>query len=79
MVATRRARFLGCVAAETRATPASRCSVSPVPAAWIATEVLGGGVSSRLWRDVRERRGLAYAVGTGLTLHREAGVALVSA
>ncbi|MFI5120229.1 MAG: M16 family metallopeptidase [Thermoanaerobaculia bacterium] len=50
-----------------------------VPAAWIATEVLGGGVSSRLWRDVRERRGLAYAVATGLTLHREAGVALVSA
>ncbi len=50
-----------------------------VPAAWIATEVLGGGVSSRLWRDVRERRGLAYAVGTGLTLHRDAGVALVSA
>ena len=50
-----------------------------VPAAWIATEILGGGVSSRLWRDVRERRGLAYAVGTGLTLHREAGVALVSA
>jgi zinc protease len=28
---------------------------------------------------VRERRGLAYAVGTGLTLHREAGVAYVSA
>jgi predicted Zn-dependent peptidase len=50
-----------------------------VPAAWIATEVLGGGVSSRLWRDVRERRGLAYTVGTGLTLHRAAGVALVSA
>jgi predicted Zn-dependent peptidase len=50
-----------------------------VPAAWIATEVLGGGVSSRLWRDVRERRGLAYSVGTGLTLHREAGVAYVAA
>ena len=28
-----------------------------VPAAWIAAEVLGGGVSSRLWRDVREARG----------------------
>jgi predicted Zn-dependent peptidase len=50
-----------------------------VPAAWIATEVLGGGVSSRLWRDVRERRGLAYSIGTGLTLHRAVGVALVSA
>ena len=50
-----------------------------VPAAWIAAEVLGGGVSSRLWRDVRERRGLAYSIGTGLTLHRTAGVSLVSA
>ena len=50
-----------------------------VPAAWIASEVLGGGVSSRLWRDVRERRGLAYSVGTGLTLHRAVGVSLVSA
>jgi predicted Zn-dependent peptidase len=50
-----------------------------VPAAWIATEVLGGGVSSRLWRDVRERRGLAYSIGTNLTLHRAAGVSLVSA
>lgn len=50
-----------------------------VPAAWIASTVLGGGVSSRLWRDVRERRGLAYQIGAGLTLHREGGVALVDA
>lgn len=50
-----------------------------VPAAWIASTVLGGGVSSRLWRDVRERRGLAYHVGTGLTLHRAGGVSLIDA
>ncbi len=50
-----------------------------VPAAWIAAEVLGGGVSSRLWRDVRERRGLAYHVGSHLSLHREAGLALITA
>jgi predicted Zn-dependent peptidase len=50
-----------------------------VPAALLASEILGGGVSSRLWRDVRERRGLAYQVGTGLTLHREAGVAVIEA
>src|SRR5262249_6255194 len=31
-----------------------------VPAASLVTVVLGGGVSSRLWRDVRENRGLAY-------------------
>ncbi len=50
-----------------------------VPAAWIAAEILGGGVSSRLWRDVRERRGLAYSVGAHLSLHRTAGLALVTA
>jgi predicted Zn-dependent peptidase len=49
------------------------------PAAAIVMTVLGGGVSSRLWRDVRERKGLAYQVGTALTLHREAGISLVEA
>ncbi|HQR67376.1 MAG TPA: insulinase family protein, partial [Thermoanaerobaculia bacterium] len=49
------------------------------PAASVAVTVLGGGVSSRLWREVRERKGLAYSVGAGLTLHREAGLALVEA
>ena len=48
-------------------------------AASIAVTVLGGGVSSRLWRDVRESKGLAYSVGAGLTLHREAGLAMVEA
>ena len=50
-----------------------------VPAAWIAAEVLGGGVSSRLWRDVRERQGLAYHVGAHVSLHRDAGLALITA
>ncbi|KAA0255906.1 MAG: insulinase family protein [Acidobacteria bacterium] len=50
-----------------------------VPAAWIVSTVLGGGVSSRLWSEVRERRGLAYHVGTSLSLHREAGLALLEA
>ncbi len=50
-----------------------------VPAASLASVVLGGGVSSRLWLDVRERRGLAYHVGTSLTLHRQAGVAFIEA
>ena len=48
-------------------------------AASIAVTVLGGGVSSRLGRDVRESKGLAYSVGAGLTLHREAGLAMVEA
>lgn len=50
-----------------------------VPAASIASIVLGGGVSSRLWRDVRERRGLAYHVSCGVALHRAAGVSLIEA
>jgi predicted Zn-dependent peptidase len=50
-----------------------------VPAAWIAAEVLGGGVSSRLWRDVREARGLAYHVGAHVSLHRAAGLAAITA
>lgn len=59
--------------------PAPRHVHRLVPATWIVSTVLGGGVSSRLWRDVRERHGLAYHVGTGLTLHREAGLALLEA
>jgi predicted Zn-dependent peptidase len=50
-----------------------------VPSAWIAAQVLGGGVSSRLWREVRESRGLAYDVGSHLSLHRDAGLALITA
>lgn len=50
-----------------------------VPAAWLLSVVLGGGVSSRLWRRVRERHGLAYQVGAGLTLHRDGGMALIEA
>jgi predicted Zn-dependent peptidase len=36
-------------------------------------------VSSRLWRDVRERRGLAYHVGSSLTLHRDGGLSTIEA
>ena len=61
------------------APAALRWADARVPAAWIAAEILGGGVSSRLWRDVRERRGLAYHVGANLSLHREASLALIAA
>ena len=50
-----------------------------VPAAWLLSVILGGGVSSRLWRRVRERHGLAYQVGAGLTLHRDGGMTLIEA
>jgi len=35
-------------------------------AAWAAAHILGGGSSSRLFTEVRERRGLCYAVSTSL-------------
>jgi len=35
--------------------------------------VLGGSMSSRLFQNVRERRGLAYAVFSGLSAYRDAG------
>jgi len=60
-------------------TPAPAYGDRLVPAAWLLSIVLGGGVSSRLWRRVRERHGLAYQVGAGLTLHRDGGMALIEA
>lgn len=45
----------------------------------IMNDVLGGGMSSRLFREVRERRGLAYSVGSGYGYLSDAGVYTVSA
>ena len=39
----------------------------------VLSHLLGGGVSSRLFRQVREERGLAYGVGTELSLYAGAG------
>jgi len=36
------------------------------PVAWLANQVLGGGLSSCLFREVREKRGLAYGIGSHL-------------
>ena len=43
-------------------------------AATIATYILGGGSGSRLYEEVREKRGLAYSVSLGLTPFDHAGV-----
>jgi predicted Zn-dependent peptidase len=48
-------------------------------AAMIMNAVLGRGMSSRLFKEVRERRGLAYAIGSGLTRYMDAGVLSISA
>jgi len=42
-------------------------------AAYILNTVLGGGMSSRLFQNIREKRGLAYAVFSGLSAFRDAG------
>jgi len=43
------------------------------PVAWLANQLLGGGMSSRLFREIREKRGLAYSVGSHLSMLSDAG------
>ena len=42
-------------------------------ASYVLNTVLGGSMSSRLFQNVREKRGLAYAVFSGLAAYRDAG------
>lgn len=44
------------------------------PQAWLANQILGGGMSSRLFREVREKRGLAYSVGSHLSMLSDVGI-----
>lgn len=41
--------------------------------------VLGGGVSSRLFQEVRERRGLAYAIGSYVSSYSDIGMVTIYA
>jgi predicted Zn-dependent peptidase len=43
-------------------------------AADLLTNIIGGGMSSRLWQKIREDRGLAYSVGTSNAMYRDIGV-----
>jgi predicted Zn-dependent peptidase len=45
----------------------------------ILNTILGRGMSSRLFKEVREKRGLAYAVGSGISLHHDLGLFGISA
>ena len=61
-----------------RATSASAPSSYPQNhddryAAYVLNTMLGGSMSSRLFQNVRERRGLAYAVFSNLSAYRDAG------
>jgi len=45
----------------------------------ILNSILGAGMSSRLFKEVRERRGLAYSIGSGVTRYNDTGVLGISA
>lgn len=52
------------------------------PRRWAATvlnQAVGGGISSRLFQEIRERRGLAYTVYSYLSMHTDAGTFAVYA
>ncbi|MFN7936589.1 MAG: pitrilysin family protein [Bryobacteraceae bacterium] len=52
------------------------CNALPHPdrfAAYILNTVLGAGMSSRLFQNIREKRGLAYTVGSEQFLYRDSG------
>ena len=48
-------------------------------AAYIMNTVLGGSMSSRLFQNIREKRGLAYSISSGVTAYSDAGILTVYA
>lgn len=48
-------------------------------ALWIANQVLGGGMSSRLFQEIRESRGLAYSVFSSPSSYSDSGSLVVYA
>jgi predicted Zn-dependent peptidase len=53
-----------------------RCSGRHAPQRWplaVLNHCLGGGISSRLFQEVRERRGLAYSIWSERTHYHEVG------
>jgi len=42
-------------------------------ASYVLNTLLGGSMSSRLFQNIREKRGLAYSVSSGLSAYRDAG------
>ncbi len=48
-------------------------------AARILGTILGGSTCSRLFQEVREKRGLAYAIGASMSLYSDSGIVKISA
>ena len=55
------------------ATPWPHAMAQDRYAASLLSSIIGGGTSSRLWQKIREERGLAYSVFSGLSAYRDAG------
>jgi predicted Zn-dependent peptidase len=43
----------------------------------VLNNILGGGVSSRLFQEIREKRGLAYGASSGLEAFHDAGLLMI--
>jgi predicted Zn-dependent peptidase len=59
----------------------ARCPGRHAPERWplaVLNHVLGGGISSRLFQEIRERRGLAYSVWSERTHYDEVGTLTVT-
>ena len=48
------------------------------PVAWVANQLLGGSMSSVLFREIREKRGLAYSIGSHLSTYTDTGLLSIS-
>jgi predicted Zn-dependent peptidase len=60
-------------------TPAYHQTHDDRHALYVLNTILGGSMSSRLFQHIREERGLAYAVYSGLTTYSDAGMLTVYA
>ncbi len=60
----------------TRAYPMTHCDRY---GAYILNTVLGGSMSSRLFQNVREKRGLVYSISSGVSAYSDAGLLTVYA
>jgi predicted Zn-dependent peptidase len=48
-------------------------------AAYVLNTVLGGGLSSRLFQNIREQRGLVYSIASGISAYSDAGALTIYA
>jgi predicted Zn-dependent peptidase len=57
--------------------PAAKMYHPDAVATSLLATILGGGMSSRLFTEVREKRGLAYMINASTTKYRDAGILYV--